>query len=109
MVDLRAKIALILTTEFGGPGGIRALFRADNVVEVSAAKSPPAVPPTEKIHWYAHNDRGEMVVCVGMDLQEFYEQYQKGNIILEEKPQLSPFGGAARFIRKKFTLMPGGK
>lgn len=109
MVDLRAKVALILTTEFGGSAGIQSLFRPDKIVEASPGMHPEDVLPGAKIQWYAKNDRGEMVVCLGMNLQEFYEQYQKGNTTMDEKPQLSAFGGAARFIRKKFTVMPGGK
>ena len=109
MVDLQAKVALILTTELGGAGGLHSLFRPNNIVEVSSRMHSANPPVDEKIRWYARNDRGEMVICLGMSLEEFYEQYQKGNTIVDEKPQLSAFGMPARFIRKKFTLMSGGK
>jgi len=105
MVDLHAKVALILTTEIGGGAGMKSLFRPDDIVEVSSGKNPFGVPPAEKIRWYAKNDGGEIVVCLGMDL----EQYQRGNTTMDEEPQLSSYGGVARFIRKKFTVMPGGK
>lgn len=110
MVDLHAKIALILTTELTRDGSIRSLFRPDNIVEVSPRMDNPInAPAMEQIRWYAKNDRGEMVICIGMSLREFYEQHQKGNTVVDENPRLSAFGAPARFIHKKFTVMSGGR
>jgi len=60
------------------------------------------------IRWYAESCGGETVFCEEMGLEEFCEQYQRNNCLIIRKSLHAP-SASAWFIRRKLTLIAGGK
>ena len=97
---LRAAAALILNSALSCVRNPTAIFRPENVYECSLDICLSDMQPSEKIMWYAASDTGEKVYCVGMSLEEFFDQHRRQNTIILRQPELPIW-----ILRRKFKTV----